>query len=133
MFYLLGRVSGNIFEIFLSSWACVIIFLCIFVLTFVFLNLPMIFIIKNAVGYKSYFYRQPFIKKILLLNNPNYPNKAYVVLTWIHYAFLILLLIAIICHIVLQLQVTSIIVQCISIICMYDLFFLWLILILKLK
>ena len=103
-----------IFDVFLSRWACIGIFLALIFLNS-FINLLAMASINHGTRYKTEFSKQCFIKKFLLINNPNYPSKSFVIITKINYIALLILLLAIICHMIIYSQITSIVVQTTSI------------------
>lgn len=99
--------------IFLSYGASIGIVLGLIVIN-AFVNFFFMQNIKLALGHKSYYSNQSFIKKILLINNPNIPNKFFKILTYINYIIYVLVVIAFICHMIVYNQISSLVFQCIS-------------------
>ena len=103
-----------IFDVFLSGWACLGIFLGLILINSIF-NLLIMTLINHKTKFKTQFSKQSFIKRFLLMNNPNYPSKSFVIITKINYIALFILLLAMICHMIIYSQITSIVVQIASI------------------
>ena len=113
MYFNCGSLN-MIFDVFLSRWACIGIFLGLILINSIF-NLLIMILINHKTKFKTQFSKQSFIKRFLLMNNPNYPSKSFVIITKINYVALIILLLATICHMIIYSQITSIIVQIASI------------------
>lgn len=99
------------FGVFLSCLAGVGIVLGMLFLNAVF-NLVMMLEIRSISGYKSYYSKQRFIKRFLLINNPNLPNIVFKIMTYVNYVILLLLVISCICHFIVYNQLTSDILHC---------------------
>ncbi len=78
---------------------------------FIFTNLGLMLGIKINSGPKSYYNKQNFIKKLLLLNNPNIPSKFFVIMTYVNYIMYGLVIIAFICHMAIYNQTSSLVFQ----------------------